>query len=240
MVCANGETDGFSWYRSTDFEHVGDEAKAVRNSVNLSEISNFAKYHVLGEDADAYLDRILACKLPDVGRMTLAPMLKEDGRVIGDFSLACLDENDYLIIGSGIAEEYHMRWFEAQIHEDEDVEVEALGLSLTGLTIAGPNARAVLASLSDEDVSHDAFKFMAIKEMNIGMVPAIVGRVSYTGDLGYEIWVKPEYQLNLFHQLMAAGAEYDIQLFGGRALNALRLEKNFGSWGVNLGYLYPF
>ena len=234
----NGETDSFSWYRSTDFDHVGNEAKAVRDSVGLSEISNFAKYHVSGTDAAGYLDRLLACKLPAIGRMTLAPMLKEDGRVIGDFSLACLDENDYLIIGSGIAEEYHMRWFETQIHEDEDVGVEALGLSLTGLTIAGPNARAVLASLTDEDVSHEAFKFMAIKEMNIAMVPAIVGRVSYTGDLGYEIWVRPEYQLTLFNQLMEAGAAHNIQLFGGRALNALRLEKNYGSWGREFRPIY--
>ena len=233
-----GITDSFSWRRSTDFEHVGAEAKAVRNSVGLSEISNFAKYLVTGSDAEAYLDRLLACDIPVVGRMTLAPMLKEDGRVIGDFSLARLDEDSFLIVGSGIAEDYHMRWFEDQIGEDDDVDVEALGLSLTGLTIAGPKARDVLAKVTDEDVSHDAFKFMAVREMDLGMVPAIVGRVSYTGDLGYEIWVRPEYQLALFNALMEAGAPFDIRLFGGRALNALRLEKNFGSWGREFRPIY--
>ena len=233
----DGVSDSFSWRRSTDFDYVGAEAKAVRNSVGLSEISNFAKYLITGDDAVAYLDRILACEIPAVGRMTLAPMLKEDGRVIGDFSLARLDEDSFLIIGSGIAEEYHMRWFEDQIGT-QDVDVESLGLSLTGLTIAGPNARAVLAKVTAEDVSHDAFKFMAVAEMDLGMVPAIVGRVSYTGDLGYEIWVRPEYQLALFNQLMEAGAEFDIALFGGRALNALRLEKNFGSWGREFRPIY--
>ena len=234
----NGVADSFSWRRSTDFEYVGKEAKAVRQSVGVSEISNFAKYLVTGADAQSYLDRVLAAKIPAIGRMTLAPMLKEDGRVIGDFSLAHLDDDSFLIVGSGIAEDYHMRWFEDQVQADEEVDIEALGLSLTGLTIAGPNARAVLAQLTSEDVSHQAFNFMAVREMDLGMVPAIVGRVSYTGDLGYEIWVRPEYQLALFHKIMEAGAEFDIQLFGGRALNALRLEKNFGSWGREFRPIY--
>jgi len=233
-----GVKDSFSWRRSTDFEYVGKEAKAVRQSVGVSEISNFAKYLVTGADAQTYLDRVLASNIPAIGRMTLAPMLKEDGRVIGDFSLAHLDEQSFLIVGSGIAEEYHMRWFENQIKADEDVDIEALGLSLTGLTIAGPKSRDVLARLTEEDVSHQAFNFMAVREMDLGMVPAIVGRVSYTGDLGFEIWVRPEYQLALFHKIMEAGADYDIQLFGGRALNALRLEKNFGSWGREFRPIY--
>ena len=233
-----GVSDSFSWRRSTDFEYVGKEAKAVRQSVGVSEISNFAKYLVTGADAQSYLDRVLAAKIPAIGRMTLAPMLKEDGRVIGDFSLAHLDDDSFLIVGSGIAEDYHMRWFEDQVQADEEVDIEALGLSLTGLTIAGPNARAVLAQLTSEDVSHQAFNFMAVREMDLGMVPAIVGRVSYTGDLGYEIWVRPEYQLALFHKIMEAGADFDIQLFGGRALNALRLEKNFGSWGREFRPIY--
>ena len=233
-----GVQDSFSWRRSTDFEYVGKEANAVRQSVGVSEISNFAKYLVTGADAHSYLDRVLASNIPPIGRMTLAPMLKEDGRVIGDFSLANLDDQSFLIVGSGIAEDYHMRWFEDQIKADEDVDIEALGLSLTGLTIAGPKSRDVLARLTEEDVSHQAFNFMAVREMDLGMVPAIVGRVSYTGDLGYEIWVRPEYQLALFHKIMEAGADYDIQLFGGRALNALRLEKNFGSWGREFRPIY--
>lgn len=233
-----GVQDSFSWRRSTDFEYVGKEANAVRQSVGISEISNFAKYLVTGADAHSYLDRVLASNIPPIGRMTLAPMLKEDGRVIGDFSLANLDDQSFLIVGSGIAEDYHMRWFEDQIKADEDVDIEALGLSLTGLTIAGPKSRDVLARLTEEDVSHQAFNFMAVRAMDLGMVPAIVGRVSYTGDLGYEIWVRPEYQLALFHKIMEAGADYDIQLFGGRALNALRLEKNFGSWGREFRPIY--
>ena len=233
-----GVRDEFSWRRSTDFEHVAAEVASVRGSVGLSDISNFAKYRVTGKGAAAWLDQMLACRLPRTGRMTLAPMLKEDGRVIGDFSVACLDEGSYLLIGSGLAEDYHMRWFLSHLPDDGSVSVTSEGLGLCGLTIAGPNARAVLASLTRADVSHEAFKFMAVKQMDIGMVPALVGRVSYTGDLGYEIWVKPQYQRRLFDDLMAAGAEYDIGLFGSRALNALRLEKNYGSWGREFRPIY--
>ena len=234
----NGERDEFSWRRSTDFDHVGAEARAVRESVGLTEISNFAKYSIEGPGAAAWLDGMLACKLPAIGRMTLAPMLKEDGRVIGDFSLARLDEDSFFIVGSGIAESYHMRWFEAHLPEDGSISLHPEGLGLTGLSIAGPQAREVLQKLTHSDVSHAKFGFMSIKSLDLGMVPALVGRVSYTGDLGYEIWVRPEYQRRLFADILAAGAEYNIRLFGSRALNALRLEKNFGSWGREFRPVY--
>ncbi len=233
-----GVEENFSWRRSTDFEHVAAEVASVRNAVGLSEISNFAKYRITGAGAAAWLDGMLGCKLPQIGRMTLAPMLKQDGRVIGDFSLARLAEDEFFIVGSGLAENYHMRWFLAHLPTEGGVNIHAEGLGLTGLTIAGPKARAVLAKLTSDDVSHEAFGFMSIREMDLGMVPALVGRVSYTGDLGYEIWVKPEYQRRLFDDILEAGAEWDISLFGGRALNALRLEKNFGSWGREFRPIY--
>jgi dimethylglycine dehydrogenase len=233
-----GVKDEFSWRRSTDFDHVGAECAAVRGSVGLGDISGFAKYSITGTGATTWLDRMLAAKIPAQGRMTLAPMLKEDGKVIGDFSLATLAEDRYLIIGSGAAESYHMRWLLAHLPRDASVTITSHNLGLVGLTLAGPNARAVLQACTDEDVSHDAMKFMAVREMDIGMVPAIVGRVSYTGDLGYEIWVKPEYHIALFEQLMRAGADHKIRLFGARALNALRLEKNFGSWGREYRPIY--
>jgi dimethylglycine dehydrogenase len=234
----DGQRDEFSWRRSTDFEYVGAEARAVRASVGLTEISNFAKYSVEGPGAANWLDKMLACKLPAIGRMTLAPMLKEDGRVIGDFSLARLDEDSFFIVGSGLAESYHMRWFTQNLPEDGSLTINPEGLGLTGLSIAGPNARAVLQKLTRTDVSHENFGFMSIDAMDLGMVPALVGRVSYTGDLGYEIWVRPEYQRRLFTDILAAGAEFDITLFGSRALNALRLEKNFGSWGREFRPVY--
>ncbi len=233
-----GEKDEVSWYRSNDFEHVAAEVKAVRQSVGLIEISSYANYTVAGEGAQDWLDRMLACKIPPENRMTLAPMLKQDGNVIGDFTVANLGEDTFFIAGSGIAEDYHMRWFEQHLPDDGSVTVMEHGAGMTGLSIAGPNARKVLTAVADCDVGPDQFKFMAIREMHIGMAPALVGRVSFTGDLGYEIWCDPEYLANIFDELMAAGKQYGIRLFGSRALNALRLEKSYGSWASEYRPVY--
>ena len=233
-----GEVDQFSWRRSNDFAVVAAETKAVRDSVGLMETSGFAKYTVKGAGAEAWLDGLLTCRIPAIGRMALAPMLKHDGKLIGDFTLAKLAENDFLLIGSGIAEDYHMRWFEDHLPKDGSVVLTALNLGLLGLSVAGPNARALMQKLSHRDLSDDGFKFMDIRRMDLGMAPAIVGRVSYTGDLGYEIWMKPEYQRYIYDLIMAAGEEFNIGLFGLRALNSLRLEKSFGSWSREFRPLY--
>ncbi len=237
-----GIKDKFSWYRSSDFEHVAAEVKAVRESVGLIEISSFANYTVSGEGAHNWLDVMLACKIPKPGRMTLAPMLKQDGKVIGDFTLANLGANlgddTFFIAGSGIAEDYHMRWFEQHLPDDGSVQIVEHGVGMTGVSIAGPNARKVLQAVTDHDVSHENFKFMAIEEINIGMATALVGRVTFTGDLGYEIWCEPEYLNYIFDELMAAGAPHDIRLFGSRALNSLRFEKAYGSWGSEYRPIY--
>ncbi|RWN12606.1 FAD-dependent oxidoreductase [Mesorhizobium sp.] len=233
-----GVKDEFSWQRSTDFDHVGSEVAAVRNGVGLSEISSFAKYKVTGEGAAAWLDRLLACRLPKPGRMTLAPMLKGDGKLIGDLTLANVGEGDWFVAGSGVAEQYHMRWFEAHLPKDGSVQIKSLGQKLTGLAIAGPKARAVLAKVTRADVSNPAFPFMAVATIDIGMAPCLVGRVSYTGDLGYEIWMAPEYQRAAYQALIRAGEEFGIGLFGSRALNALRLEKNYGSWAREYRPIY--
>jgi len=230
-----GVEEEFSWYRSTDFDTVAAEVNAVRTKVGMMEISGFAKYRVRGADAQHWLDSLLACKLPAIGRMTLAPMLKHDGKVIGDFTLARVSADEWFIAGSGIAEDYHMRWFNQSLEtpgadQALDVELSAYGGDLVGLSIAGPQARELLQSLTHTDVSAEAFRFMSIQYMQIGFAKALVGRISFTGDLGYEIWMKPAYQRYIFDQLIHAGEAFGLKLFGLRALNALRLEKNYGSW----------
>ena len=236
-----GVTDEFAWRRSTDFEHVGAEARNVRENVGLMEISGFAKYAVTGPGADAWLDGLLACRLPAPGRMALAPMLKENGRVIGDFTLANLGDEGWFIAGAGSAEDYHMRHFERHLPDDGSVSVRSHGPGLVGLSIAGPRSRELLAAVTDEDVSAGAFRFMDIRRMDVGLVGALVGRVSYTGDLGYELWMAPDVQRHVFDRLMAAGVELGVKPFGLRALNALRLEKGFGSWAREYRPVYtPF
>ena len=226
--------------RSNAFASVKDECDAVRNGVGMIEISNFAKYEVTGPDSEAWIGRMLANKTPRLGRIVLSPMLNPDGKLIGDFTAAKLADEDFRIFGSGIAEDYHMRWFQAHLPET-GVSIKALGLDLTGLSIAGPKARDVLAKVTDEDLSKAAFPFMSIKQMSVGTVPAMVGRITFTGDFGYEIWVAAEHEAELFDLLMEAGDEFGLRLFGGRALNSLRLEKGFGSWATEYRPIYgPF
>ena len=233
-----GVQDEFSWHRSTDFDSVADEARAVRDGVGMLETTGFAKYSVNGPGAGSWLDHLLACRLPRPGRMVLAPMLKEDGRLIGDFTLANLGTEGYFIIGSGAAEEYHQRWFAQHLPADGSVAIQSRTNTLAGLAIAGPGARELLARVTAADVSNEAFRFMDIRRLPIGMASALVGRVSYTGDLGYELWCEPEYQLHLFEALRAAGSDLGLRLIGSRALNSLRLEKSYGSWAREYRPIY--
>ena len=115
--------------------------------------SGFAKYEITGAGAEGWLSHMLANKVPAKSRMTLAPMLKEDGKLIGDFSLAKADDERFYIFGSGAAENYHMRWFEQHLPEDGSVKVHAFGLEMCGLSIAGPNSQKLLAKLTNADVS---------------------------------------------------------------------------------------
>ncbi len=242
-----GVRDELSFHRSTDFAHVGAECAAVRGAVGLTDISNFAKYEVKGAGAGPWLSRIMANRLPAPGRIVLSPMLNDIGKLIGDFTIARPayggggDAETFYLFGSGAGETYHMRWFGAHLPDDGSVSVRPLDLSLVGLSIAGPKARDVLAAVTDSDVSASALPFMGFVDIDLGTIPARIGRISYTGDLGYEIWVAPDYQQGLYDLLMAAGAPFGIRLFGGRALMSLRLEKNFGTWAREFRPIYgPF
>ena len=237
-----GVEDHFSWRRSTDFEHIATEVKAVRQGVGLLEISGFAKYTIVGSGAADWLDNILACRIPKPGRMTLAPMLNQKGKLIGDFTLSNIDSEEFYLVGSGIAEEYHLRWFEANLKEHlpetEEVQVIPHGTGIVGLSIAGPKSYDLLSKVSDEDVSKSDFRFMDIRKMEIGNVSCLVGRVSYTGDLGYELWMEADVQRYVLELLQKEGGKFGLRSFGLRALNSLRLEKNYGSWAREYRPIY--
>jgi dimethylglycine dehydrogenase len=216
--------------RSNAWSCVAEECVAVRERVGLTEISNFAKYEVTGPGAAAWLLSLLTNRLPAVGRIVLTAMLNAQGRILGEFTVARPAEDAFLLFGSQAAETYHSRWFLDHLPAGADVSFRVLGLGLVGLSVAGPHARDLLAKVADADLGPEEFRFMDFRSVEIGMVPARVGRLSYTGELGYELWVAPEYQRRLFDLLMAAGEEFGLRLFGFRALMSLRLEKSFGTW----------
>ena len=219
-----------TFHRSNAWDQVSAECHAVRERVGLTEISNFAKYHVTGTGAGAWLSSLLTNRMPNVGRIVLTAMLNPQGRIVGEFTVARAGDDDFYLFGSQAAEVHHSRWFIDHLPSDDTVKFEVLGLKLVGLSLAGPHARDVLAKITDFDLSTSSFKFMDFKHIDLGMIPAKVGRLTYSGDLGYELWVAPEYQRALFDQLMSAGEEFGIRLFGFRALMSLRIEKNFGTW----------
>lgn len=131
-----------------------------------------------------------------------------------------------------------MRWFEKHLPKDGSVSVRRFGMNLLGLSIAGPNARKVLEKLSEGDVSNEAFRFMDIREMDVNGAPCVVNRVTFSGDLGYEIWMEPAYQRKVYDGLKEAGEEFGIADFGMRALLSMRLEKNFPTWFGELRPIY--
>lgn len=218
-----------TYRRSEAFAHVGAECRAVRERVGIYETTNYGKYDVTGPGARAWLDRVFACRIPRPGRLALAPMLNDAGRIVGDLSIACLADDRYLIFGSGFAEAFHMRWFE-QSDPPGDVHVRSAASTLCGVSVAGPQARTLVQRLVRRDLSANRFRLFDLAETAVGHAPAVLVRAGFTGELGYEIWTTPDYAETLHDDLLAAGDDLGLVHFGGRALSSLRLEKGYGSF----------
>ena len=215
-----------SFRRSDAFDATGREVRAVRESVGINEVQNFGKYLVRGAEARAWMDRIFAGRVPAPGRVSLSPMLSPKGRLIGDFTISCLSDTEFQITGSYGAQAVHMRWFLQ--NRANGIEIENISDTRTGFQIAGPNARKVLETASGNDLSD--MRFMDLRKIAIGQVDCLVQRLSYTGDLGFEIYCNAMDQRRLWWTLWEAGQPFDITPFGMRAMMSLRLDKFFGSW----------
>ncbi len=229
------QEDRYGFDRGNWFGAVGEECRALASGVGLLEISTFAKYEVKGPGAAAWLDRLLANRLPRPGKTALSPMLSPAGRLLGDFTVSRLSEDRFLLLGSGPVQRFHMRWFEGQLPADGSVTVENLSARYCGLHIAGPSARKLLQAVADGEVGANAFPFLSVREMAVGPCPkAIVVRISFTGELGYEIYMPAEYQRGIYEELRAKGRDLGLRHVGSRALLACRIEKGFASWGSDL------
>ncbi|MEK7414596.1 MAG: aminomethyltransferase family protein, partial [Planctomycetota bacterium] len=223
-----------TFHRSNAFAMVAEESRAVRERVGLSEASNFAKYKVSGHGSADWLQGLFTNALPRVGRTNLTAMLNPQGRIVGEFSVSRTLDDEFFLFGSQAAEVHHPRWFldhlPAHSADTSPIRFEVLALSMVGLTVAGPLSREVLQKLTDTSLATADFPFMAFRRVEIGMAPVWLSRMTYSGDLGYEIWMQPEHQRYLFDLLCETGREFDMRLFGFRALITMRLEKSFGTW----------
>jgi len=222
--------------RSNAFPHVAEECRAVREGVGLLEIANFAKYEVAGPGAETFLDSILANHLPKRGRLALSPVLTPEGRLAADLTVGRLDDERFMLFGSGAMPAITMRLFLQRLTNlgipGDQVTVTDRSNDLMGWSIAGPDSRQLLGRLTDADVSNHGLRFRDLREMEVGGVPTITARISFTGELGYEIYCTEGHHEALRAAIAAAADGLDLRMFGGRAFLSMRFEKGFGVWNL--------
>jgi len=214
-----------SFRRSDAFEATAREVKAVRESVGINEVQNFGKFAITGPNARSWLDKIMAGRIPKPGRMTLTPMLSPKGKLLGDFTVSCFAEDNFQLTASYGYQEIHYRWF--MQHLQVGLRVRNVSDRRTGFQIAGPKSRDLLAACTRDATD---LKFLDVRQMTVGQVTCTVQQVSYTGDLGFEIYCDPMDQRQLWATLWEAGYPMGLTPFGMRAMMSLRLDRHFGSW----------
>ena len=223
------ETNGFT--RQNWFEPVGREARLLRESAGIIDISNFANYFVTGPGAADWLNALLANNMPsEVGRSCLTPLIGVRGGVAGDFTVTKLGEQEFMMVGSGMAERYHQRFFD-MVPLPEGTSLDVATDRICGFNVAGPKSRDLLQRLTNADLTTPAFPFMRSRSIEVGGVSVTAIRVSFTGDLGWELHCASGDQVALYEALLAAAKEVGGGPVGGRALGSLRIEKGYGSWG---------
>ncbi|MEC7141551.1 MAG: FAD-dependent oxidoreductase [Pseudomonadota bacterium] len=216
--------------RNRSHDYVARECDAVRNGVGGIELANFAKHSITGPGARDWLNRTMAGHIPKPGRLTLTPMLTEKGRLYGDLTVACLGDEDFMLFGSGAMQDAHSRFFARTLPDTVRHENQTGGWH--GIGLAGPQSRELLQRITRLDVSADAFKFRDTRRTFVGGVPVILNRLSFSGELGFEIYCRPQFLLLLSEAIEEAGEDLDYRWYGARTLMSLRLEKGWGAWGL--------
>lgn len=218
-----------SFRRSNAHGPIGEECRAVRQSVGIIDSSSIAKYEVSGPDAISYMDYIFASKLPSLGRVRMGTLLSPSGHLKGDVTVIRLANDKFMITGSGYLQEFHMLWFE-QHAEGKDLQIVNRSDELSCIAIAGPNSRDLLKRLTDKDIENASMPFMSVRSINLGQAPCTIARLSFTGELGYEIYLPRDFAVSVYDALMQKGDDLGIKPFGTRALVSMGMEKSFGIW----------
>jgi dimethylglycine dehydrogenase len=223
-----------SFRRPNWFDAVGREARAVRQAVGLLELSSFSKYEVSGPGAAAFLDRLCANRLPRPGRIALTPLLTDRGGIEADVTVTRLAEERFLVLSAAAAERHDLDWLRRHAPADGSVSIENVTARWGVLVLAGPRAREVLARLTDADLSSAAFPWLAAREIDVDCARVRALRITFVGELGWELHHPIESQVALYASLRRAGAAHGLVDFGLRAMDSLRLEKAYRTWGADL------
>ncbi|XP_059214556.1 dimethylglycine dehydrogenase, mitochondrial [Centropristis striata] len=224
-----------SFRRTNWFAPVGRECKLVMDKVGVIDLTPFAKFMVKGKDSHKLLDRLFANTMPKVGLTNISHMLTPSGRVFAEVTITQLAAGEFLLITGSGSEGHDLRWIEAEAADGGyDVEISNLTEEIGVLGIAGPNSRKVLQKLTDEDLSDAGFKFLHCKSIQLAGLPVRAIRISYTGELGWELYIEQKNMAAVYNAMMEAGKGEGIDNFGTYAMNALRLEKGFRGWGAEM------
>jgi dimethylglycine dehydrogenase len=233
------QEDHWSFRRSRWFEHVGAECRNVAENVGLLDMTAFAKARVSGRGAEAFLDRLVANRLPEkVGRVHLCHALNTRGGVHSEFTIMREAEDSFYLVSAGAWQRLDHDWLRRHMPDDGSVRFDDLTSAIGVLVVAGPKARALLERVSDADFSNAAFPWLTGREIMVGLAPATALRVNFVGELGWELHHGLEYQNHIFDALMDAGRDLGLKPFGIRAMDSLRIEKSYRLIGSELSIEY--
>ncbi|MSP87561.1 MAG: FAD-dependent oxidoreductase [Alphaproteobacteria bacterium] len=222
------QKDVWSFRRTNYFPNVGNECRHVHEKVGLLDMTAFAKYEVSGPGAQAWLDGLVANRLPQkIGRLGLVHMLSKNGGVRSEFTVYREGPQHFYLVGAGAFERHDRDYLEKSLPADGSVRLDTVTTQHGVLVLAGPRSRDLLQRLTDWDLSNKAFPWLTGKTVNIGAAHARALRVNFIGELGWELHHPMEMQNYIFDHLMDAGREFDLKPFGIRAMDSLRLEKSY-------------
>lgn len=232
--------DDWSFRRSKWFEHVGKEARHVAEHVGVLDMTAFAKCRVSGPGARAFLDRVLANKLPAKdGRIALCHGLNSRGGVHSEFTVFKESDDSYYLVSAGAWQRLDHDWLKKQMPDDRSVDFHNITNQRGVLVLAGPKARELMQRVSPRaDFSGTAFPWLSGRWVDIGLAPCLAIRVNFVGELGWELHHPIEMQNHIFDALFAAGEELQLKPFGIRAMDALRIEKSYKLIGQELSIEY--
>ena len=230
-----GEPEEYSWRRSNAHDIVAAECHGVRDRVGIADLTAFAKFSVTGSEAGALLGRLSANRLPTRdGGIRLVHMLTELGGIECEMTVTRMAD-DHFYLNSAIAgTEHDLDWLRQHVLSGEEVVIDDWTDRMGILAVTGPQARDVLAACTDTDLSSDAWPWLTCQQVEIGGVDCLALRVSYVGELGWELHHPIEQMPDLYDALVTAGAAHDMVHFGSSAMNVMRLEKAYKAWGGEL------
>ncbi|MBL55447.1 MAG: dimethylglycine dehydrogenase [SAR116 cluster bacterium] len=231
--------DHWSFRRSDWFDHVGAEVKNVTENCGLLDMSAFAKCRIEGPGAEAFLEQVIANKLPrKTGRLILAHALAPRGGVHSEFTIMRESDDSFYIVSAGATQRLDHDWLKKHMPDDRSVSFTDLTNSMGVLVLAGPKSRDVLQKLTRTDLSSSAFPWLSAQQIDVHLAPTIAARVNFVGELGWELHHPIEYQNHIFDALMATGGEFGLKPFGIRAMDAMRLEKSYRMVGTEMSIEY--